>query len=135
MRNATILMTSLLVSIAATLAFAEDAPAEKASKEFFDASGGRAPFSGAVRVGDTLYMSGALGTKDRKLAEGGTGPETVQALENIKARLSMRDFMETLRNSGVDTGGPSALNHRDREKFANCLDKLLLYVYNLFQYS
>jgi uncharacterized protein YaiI (UPF0178 family) len=46
--------------------------------------------------------------------------------ENIKARLSMRDFMETLRNSGVDTGGPSALNHRDREKFANCLDKLLL---------
>ena len=47
-----------------------------------------APFSGAVRVGDTLYMSGALGTKDRKLAEGGTGPETAQALENIKARLA-----------------------------------------------
>jgi uncharacterized protein YaiI (UPF0178 family) len=47
--------------------------------------------------------------------------------ENIKARLQMRDFMETLRNSGVDTGGPSALNHRHREKFANCLDKLLKY--------
>ena len=46
--------------------------------------------------------------------------------ENIKARLEMRNFMETLRNSGVDTGGPKALNHRDREKFANCLDKLLL---------
>ncbi len=46
--------------------------------------------------------------------------------ENIKARLEMRNFMETLRNSGVETGGPKALNHRDREKFANCLDKLLL---------
>ena len=45
--------------------------------------------------------------------------------ENIKARLQMRNFMETLRNSGVDTGGPKALNHKDREKFANCLDKLL----------
>ena len=88
MRNTIILMTSLLVSIGATLVYAEDAPAEKPSKEFFDASGGRAPFSGAVRVGDTLYMSGALGTKDRKLAEGGTGPETAQALENIKARLA-----------------------------------------------
>ena len=46
--------------------------------------------------------------------------------ENIKARLQMRNFMETLRNSGVDTGGPKSLNHKDREKFANCLDKLLL---------
>ena len=46
--------------------------------------------------------------------------------ENIKARLQMRNFMETLRNSGVDTGGPKALNHKDREKFANNLDKLLL---------
>jgi len=46
--------------------------------------------------------------------------------ENIKARLQMRDFMETLRNSGVDTGGPPTLNHKDREKFANNLDKLLL---------
>ncbi len=46
--------------------------------------------------------------------------------ENIKARLQIRNFMETLRNSGVDTGGPKALNHKDREKFANCLDKILL---------
>jgi len=45
--------------------------------------------------------------------------------ENIKARLTMRNFMETLRNSGVDTGGPKALSHKDREKFSNCLDKLL----------
>ncbi len=42
--------------------------------------------------------------------------------ENIKSRLSMRDFMETLRDSGVDTGGPSALSKNDRQRFANKLD-------------
>lgn len=44
---------------------------------------------------------------------------------NIKARLSMRDFMDTLRSSGVDTGGPAALNQNDRQTFANLLDKLV----------
>ncbi len=34
--------------------------------------------------------------------------------DNIRARLNMRDFMETLRSSGVDTGGPAALNQSDR---------------------
>ncbi|MBS0425282.1 MAG: YaiI/YqxD family protein [Proteobacteria bacterium] len=46
--------------------------------------------------------------------------------ENIGARLSMRDFMETLRNSGVDTGGQSTLSQNDRKMFANQLDKLLV---------
>jgi len=45
--------------------------------------------------------------------------------DNIKARLNMRDFMETLRSSGVDTGGPSALNQSDRKSFANHLDTFL----------
>lgn len=45
--------------------------------------------------------------------------------ENIGARLSMRDFMEGLRASGVDTGGMSALSQNDRKMFANQLDKLL----------
>ena len=40
---------------------------------------------------------------------------------NIKARLTMRDFMDTLRSSGVDTGGPPPLNQNDRQKFANSL--------------
>jgi uncharacterized protein YaiI (UPF0178 family) len=43
--------------------------------------------------------------------------------ETIRQRLSMRDFMETLRNSGVQTGGHSALNHGDRQNFANQLDR------------
>jgi uncharacterized protein YaiI (UPF0178 family) len=44
---------------------------------------------------------------------------------NIRARLNMRDFMDTLRASGVDTGGPPALSQGDRKSFANHLDKLL----------
>lgn len=45
--------------------------------------------------------------------------------DNIKARLNMRDFMESLRSSGVDTGGPAPLNQSDRQAFANHLDRLL----------
>ncbi len=44
---------------------------------------------------------------------------------NIRARLNMRDFMDTLRASGIDTGGPPALSQGDRKSFANHLDKIL----------
>ena len=51
--------------------------------------------------------------------------------DNIKARLSMRDFMDTLRASGINTGGPAALSQSDRLAFANSLDKFLIrYVNN-----
>ncbi|GAB6190476.1 YaiI/YqxD family protein [Desulfocastanea catecholica] len=45
--------------------------------------------------------------------------------ENIRARLSVRDFMETLRAGGIDTGGPPVLNKNDRQNFANQLDRFL----------
>ncbi len=45
--------------------------------------------------------------------------------ENIKQRLRMRDFMEEVRSSGVDTGGPPPLSQKDRQNFANHLDRLL----------
>jgi len=45
--------------------------------------------------------------------------------DNIRGRLNMRDFMETLRSSGVDTGGPAALSQADRKAFAGQLDRLL----------
>jgi len=45
--------------------------------------------------------------------------------ENIRQRLNMRDFMETMRASGVDTGGPPAFSQADRMAFANQLDRLL----------
>jgi uncharacterized protein YaiI (UPF0178 family) len=44
---------------------------------------------------------------------------------NIQERLTMRNFMETLRNSGVETGGPAALSSADKQAFANQLDRLL----------
>jgi uncharacterized protein len=45
--------------------------------------------------------------------------------ENIKARLNMRDFMDSLRGSGIQTGGPKEFSHADRQEFANALDRLL----------
>ena len=45
--------------------------------------------------------------------------------DNIKGILNMRDFMDTLRSSGIETGGPSALSQRERQDFANQLDKYL----------
>ena len=45
--------------------------------------------------------------------------------EDIRSRLSVRDFMDTLRASGVETGGPPALSKSDRQRFANQLDKFL----------
>jgi uncharacterized protein YaiI (UPF0178 family) len=45
--------------------------------------------------------------------------------ENIKARLNMRDFMDSLRSSGVNTGGPPPLGPRDQQAFANQLDRIV----------
>ncbi len=45
--------------------------------------------------------------------------------ENIRQRLTMRNFMDQMRASGVDTGGPPSFNHGDRQAFANQLDRLL----------
>ncbi|MGI9317472.1 MAG: YaiI/YqxD family protein [bacterium] len=44
---------------------------------------------------------------------------------NIRSRLNMRDFMDTMRGSGLHTGGPPPFSHRDRQSFANQLDKLV----------
>lgn len=45
--------------------------------------------------------------------------------DTIRTRLGMRDFLETLRASGVHTGGPAALAPRDRKTFAQQLERLL----------
>lgn len=44
---------------------------------------------------------------------------------NIRARLNMRDFMDTLRASGIQSGGPPPLNQADRKAFAGHLDAWL----------
>ena len=46
--------------------------------------------------------------------------------ENIKSRLNIRDFMDTMRSSGVQMGGPPPLSQADRQNFANHLDKWLV---------
>ena len=45
--------------------------------------------------------------------------------DNVRSRLNIRDFMDTLRSSGVQTGGPSALGQAERQAFANHLDRIL----------
>lgn len=47
------------------------------------------------------------------------------SVENIRERLAMRDFMESLRASGVETQGPSAMQSSDRHTFAAQLDQFL----------
>lgn len=47
------------------------------------------------------------------------------SVDNIRDRLSMRDFMDSLRDSGIDTGGPAPLSKSDRNSFANQLDTFL----------
>jgi uncharacterized protein len=49
----------------------------------------------------------------------------LHSADNIKARLNMRDFMDTMRASGVQTGGPPVLNQTDRKNFADNLDRIL----------
>jgi len=49
----------------------------------------------------------------------------LHSADNIKARLNMRDFMDTMRASGVQTGGPPVLNQADRKNFADNLDRIL----------
>lgn len=50
--------------------------------------------------------------------------------DNIQQHLSMRNFMDELRGSGVDTGGPAPFNNSDRQNFANQLDRHLTKLLN-----
>jgi uncharacterized protein YaiI (UPF0178 family) len=45
--------------------------------------------------------------------------------DNIRDRLSLRDFMDSLRATGVETGGPALFSQRDKQTFANQLDRFL----------
>lgn len=80
-----------------------------------------------VKPGD-LVVTSDIPLAAEAIAKGGNvlsprGERMTQ--ENIGARLNMRDFLESMRSSGVDTGGPSAFSHADRKAFADQLDKWL----------
>lgn len=80
-----------------------------------------------IEVGD-LVITGDIPLADEVLTKNALAlnPRGEQySKDSIKAKLNMRDFMETMRGSGIHTGGPPAINQTDRMAFANALDKLL----------
>lgn len=75
-----------------------------------------------------LIITQDIPLADRILEKGGQALSPrgeLFTLENIKTRLSTRDLLEMVRNSGEITGGPSAYRPKDRQAFANQLDRLL----------
>lgn len=50
---------------------------------------------------------------------------TLYTEQNIKQTLTMRNFMEEMRNTGQASGGPPPMDAKDKQAFANTLDKLL----------
>jgi len=80
-----------------------------------------------VEVGD-LVITADIPLADEIITKGGlalTPRGELYTRENIRQRLNMRDFMDTMRASGMDTGGPPPFNQADRMAFANQLDRLL----------
>ena len=80
-----------------------------------------------LAVGD-LVITGDIPLAAEVIDKGGFALNPrgeLYTLDNIKERLAMRDFMETLRSSGVQTGGPSTMSQADRKTFANQLDRFL----------
>lgn len=80
-----------------------------------------------VEVGD-LVITSDIPLADEVITKGGLALNSRGELytkETIKARLNIRDFMDTMRSSGIQTVGPSALSQTERREFANHLDRIL----------
>ncbi|GGI73694.1 YaiI/YqxD family protein [Shewanella gelidii] len=80
-----------------------------------------------LSAGD-LVITADIPLADEVITKGGLALNPrgeLYSQENIKAKLNMRDFMDTMRASGVHTGGPAALSQSERQAFANQLDRLL----------
>ena len=45
--------------------------------------------------------------------------------DNIRGRLNIRDFMDTMRASGIQSGGPAPFSETEKRAFANALDRYL----------
>lgn len=75
-----------------------------------------------------LIVTQDIPLSDAVIKKGATalGPRgELYTKENIGPRLSVRNFLDEVRSSGVQTGGPAALDQRDRQEFANQLDRFL----------
>ncbi|HGS4461773.1 TPA: YaiI/YqxD family protein [Vibrio metschnikovii] len=69
-----------------------------------------------IPLADEVITKGALALSSRG---------ELFTTETIKARLNIRDFLDTMRSSGIQTGGPNALSQTERREFANHLDRWL----------
>lgn len=80
-----------------------------------------------VKAGDIVITSDIpLAAKIVEKGAFGLNPRGEEySAENIRERLSARDFMDVLRSSGIETGGPPPLTQRDKQVFANALDRTL----------
>ncbi len=75
-----------------------------------------------------LVITADIPLAARIVEKGGRGLDPRGKLydkENIKQILSMRDFMDSLRGSGIETGGPAGLGQREINLFANQLDQII----------
>lgn len=72
--------------------------------------------TGDIPLADEVISKGCMALNPRG---------EVLTRENIKSRLNMRDFMDTLRSSGIQTGGPAAMSSAEKQAFGNALDKWL----------
>ena len=92
-------------------------PGMKHHHERWDGSGYPEGLSGEdIPLAARIVEKGALALDPRG---------TMYDKNNIGQLLDMRNFMDSLRGSGVETGGPSSFGQRERMKFANELDKFI----------
>lgn len=80
-----------------------------------------------MQEGD-LVITADIPLADRVIEKGGTALDPrgeLYTADNIKSRLSTRDFMDSLRSAGIETGGPPTLNAGNKQEFANNLDRIL----------
>jgi len=83
--------------------------------------------AGSIEAGD-LVITADIPLASQVIARGGTALDprgTLYTKENIEEALTMRNFMNDLRGTGVQTGGPAPHSQSDRQAFANQLDRLL----------
>lgn len=84
-------------------------------------------------IEQTIQPGDILITNDIPLAAAALKKETLVistkgelfTANNINERLNIRDFLDTMRSSGINTGGPPPLNKSDIKNFADSLDRLI----------
>ena len=85
-----------------------------------------------LQPGD-LVITSDIPLADEVLTKGGLAlsPRGEMFSSNtIKSKLTMRDFMDTMRSSGIHSGGPAQMGEPEKRRFANALDSYLARVNN-----